>query len=127
MTKLPKQVATWSEYVEFCHNVFVASVDTDIGKAAFEESGVLSYWVTETIKIAESVTEVPLNDRVSSLVFVCQIWIMKCDFISKNFHELVLQLLNVLKRASRDIRQTLVIVSVELMFRLLEEFAGGRN
>ena len=70
--------------------MFVASAETPVGTELFEESGVLSYWVVETVKIAESVTEVPLNDRVSSLVFVCQIWLQKCDFMSKNFHELTL-------------------------------------
>jgi hypothetical protein len=48
---------------------------------------------------------------------------MKCDYMSRNFPDTTIALLNVLKRASRDMRQTLVIVSLELLFRLMEQFA----
>jgi hypothetical protein len=56
--------------VEFCHNLFVTTAETRIGKETFEDSGVLSYWITASIKVAESQGEVPLNDRISSLTFV---------------------------------------------------------
>jgi hypothetical protein len=52
---------------------------------------------------------------------------MKCDYMSRNFPDTTIALLNVLKRASRDMRQTLVIVSLELLFRLMEQFAQERN
>lgn len=35
--------------------------------------------------------------------------------------------MRILKKASRDIRKTLTIVSIELMFRLLERFASERH
>lgn len=35
--------------------------------------------------------------------------------------------MNILKRAARDIKQTLAIVSIELMFRLLEQFAKTKH
>jgi hypothetical protein len=70
--------------------------------------------------MAENTGEVPLNDRVASLVFVTQIWLSKSDFMSRNFPDTTVSLLNVLKRASRDMRQTLVVVSLELLFRLME-------
>jgi hypothetical protein len=47
--------------------------------------------------------------------------------MSRNFPDVTVSLLNVLKRASRDMRQTLVVVSLELLFRLMEQFAQSRN
>jgi len=35
--------------------------------------------------------------------------------------------MKILKKASRDIRKTLTIVAIELMFRLLERFAEERH
>jgi hypothetical protein len=98
-----------------------------VGKEVFEDSGVLSYWVTASIKKAESQGEIPINDRTSSLVFVSQIWLMKSDYMNENFSDVCDSMLNVLKKASRDERQTLVIVSLELLFRLMEKFSTERN
>jgi len=100
--------------------LFLATAETRVGKETFEDSGVLSYWITSAIKMAESQGEVPLNDRIASMCFACQVWLVKCDFMVRNFPDMAMSLLNVLKRASRDMRQTLVIVALELMFRLLE-------
>ena len=36
-------------------------------------------------------------------------------------------IMKILKKASRDIRKTLTIVAIELMFRLLERFSGERH
>ena len=93
---------SWSDYVEFCHNLFVSQADTRVGKETFEDSGVLSYWITSSIKVAESQGEIPINDRTSSLVFVSQIWLTKSDFMAENFPDVADSMLNVLKRASRD-------------------------
>ena len=35
--------------------------------------------------------------------------------------------MNLLKKGARDVKQTLAVVSVELMFRLLENFAAERH
>jgi hypothetical protein len=88
--KLNELLPNWSEYIEFCHNVFLTSADTLISKEAFEESGVLSYWISSTLAMAESEVKVPLNDRVSSMVFVAQIWLQKSDFVNRNFPDLAL-------------------------------------
>jgi hypothetical protein len=102
--KLIQQCDDWTSYAELCHDLFVATADTQAGRETFEKSGVLSYWITACIKMAENTGEVPLNDRVASLVFVTQIWLQKSDFMSRNFPDVTVSLLNVLKRASRDMR-----------------------
>ena len=47
-------------------------------------SGVLSYWVLQSLKIADSKGEITLDDRIASLVFLTEIWICKPEFIDKN-------------------------------------------
>lgn len=35
--------------------------------------------------------------------------------------------MRILKKAARDVRKTLTVISIELMFRLLEKFAGEQH
>lgn len=44
-------------------------------------TGVLSFWVLQSLKVAESSGDVTLDDRISSLVFITEIWLNKTDFI----------------------------------------------
>ena len=44
-------------------------------------TGVLSFWVLQSLKVAESAGEVTLDDRVTSLVFITEIWLNKTEFI----------------------------------------------
>ena len=45
-------------------------------------TGVLSFWVLQSLKVAESSGEVTLDDRISSLVFLTEIWLAKSEFIA---------------------------------------------
>jgi len=44
-------------------------------------NGVLSFWVFQSLKTAESTGEVTLDDRITSLVFLTEIWLLRPDFI----------------------------------------------
>ena len=44
-------------------------------------TGVLSYWVLQSLKVAESNSEITLDDRIASLIFLTEIWINKTEFI----------------------------------------------
>ena len=90
-------------------------------------TGVLSFWVLQSLKVAESMGDVTLDDRISSLVFLTEIWLNKTDFIDNTIQGTGQATLNILKRAARDIKQTLAIVAIELMFRLLETFAKVKH
>lgn len=79
-----------------------------------------------SLKIAESTSEVPLNDRIISLVFMTEIWSHKPLFIAKNLEGAPEAILSIMKRAARDVLHTLSSTSIELMFRLLETFATNR-
>ena len=90
-------------------------------------SGVLSYWVLQSLKIADTKGEITLDDRIASLAFLTEVWICKPDFIDKHIEGSGQVVLNLLKKGARDVKQTLSIISIELMFRLLENFAAERH
>ena len=90
-------------------------------------TGVLSFWVLQSLKVAESSGDVTLDDRISSLVFITEIWLNHTDFIDHTIQGAGQATLNILKRAARDIKQTLATVAIELMFRLLDNFAKTRH
>ena len=87
----------------------------------------LSYWIMASLKVAESTGEVPLNDRIISLVFMAEIWMNRPNFVGKRLEGASDSILHILKKAARDIRRTLSYISIELMFRLLESFASERH
>lgn len=62
-------------YATLCNDIFVSSLNTDLANAVIEQSGVLKYWLINSLRIAESNNEVPLNDRIASLVFLTEIWL----------------------------------------------------
>lgn len=91
-----------------------------------ELNGVLSYWVFQSLKVAESSGEVTLDDRITSLVLLTEIW-LSSDFMDSSIPGSGSATLNILKRAARDVKQTLAIVAIELMFRLLQVFAKVKH
>jgi hypothetical protein len=92
-----------------------------------DHSGVLSYWIMASLKVAESNDELPIDDRIISLIFIVEIWINKSTLISQQLDGAPEAILHILKKAARDIRHTLSYISIELMFRLLEIFAQNRH
>ena len=66
--------------------------------------GVLSFWVLQSLKVAESSGEVTLDDRIGSLLFLTEIWLNKTDFIDQTIQGAGNALINILKRAARDIK-----------------------
>lgn len=68
-----------------------------------------------------------LDDRISSLVFFTEIWLNRTDYIDTVIEGSGPAVLNILKRAARDVKQTLAIIAIELMFRILESFARVKH
>lgn len=87
----------------------------------------LNYWVLASLRVAESSGEVTLDDRITSLNLVCEILKEKPDYIASALEGATNTILTLLKRAARDVRQTLTFTSIELLFRLLEKFAKTKN
>lgn len=44
----------------------------------------LKYWILSALKVADSNSEVPLNDRIISLVFLTEMWLSKPKYVDKN-------------------------------------------
>ena len=87
----------------------------------------MSFWVLQSLRVAEGPVDITLDDRIQSLVFLTEIWLAAPEFIHDVLESSGPGILSILKRASRDIKQSLSVVAIELMFRLLEQFAGNRN
>lgn len=107
--------------------MLLPEVQTELGHEILQESGILSYWVLQSLRVAEGTIDITLDDRIQSLVFLTEIWLTNPDFIQNVLVSSGPGILSILKRASRDVKQTLSTVAIELMFRLLEAFASTRN
>ena len=79
--KLLQLLGNWSDYALFSLTVFNATIHSEIGNDTIEMNGVLSFWILQSLKVAESSGEVTLDDRISSLVLLTEIWLTRTDFI----------------------------------------------
>lgn len=87
----------------------------------------MRYWLTNAIKVAESKEVELLSDRIVSLIFMTQIWLQRPSLVENTVAGASESILKILKKAARDIRNTLTIVSIELIFRLLDKFAAEKH
>jgi hypothetical protein len=62
-----------------------------------------------------------------SLVFLGEIWRLRTKLVEQTNAKASDQIVNIFKRAARDMKRTLVVISIELMFRILESFAEERH
>ena len=82
--KLISMHSSWSEYAIFCQTIFMATHQSEIGQEVLEMNGVLSFWVLQSLKVAESTGEVTLDDRITSLIFLVEIWLNSTEFLDEN-------------------------------------------
>ena len=77
-----------------------------------EQGGILKFWVAESFKIADVNNQVSLNDRISSMVLLTEVWLAKPNYLdplSKASPETMIQ---ILKKGARDYQRTLCLVSI---------------
>ena len=75
--KLQRLLVNWSDYSQTCSDLFMMTLNAPLAGELIDQSGVLSYWIMATLKVAESNDEVPIDDRITSLLFMVEIWINK--------------------------------------------------
>jgi hypothetical protein len=75
--KMQNQLKSWSTYGTISNDIFQVSKDMELADRVLMQSGVVRYWLTNSLKVAESQNELPLNDRIVSLVFMTSIWMTK--------------------------------------------------
>ena len=75
------------------------------------------------MQVVESTGNLPLDDRIVSLVFMVEIWRTKTKLVERALVNAAEQITRALKRAARDMKRTLVVISIELLFRVLDTFA----
>ena len=101
--KLFQLLHQWSDYALFCQSVFDSTYHSEQGREVIEMTGVLSFWVLQSLKVAESSGQVTIDDRITSLVFLTEIWLNRTDFFDNVLMGTGQATLNILKRAARDI------------------------
>lgn len=57
---------SWSEYASLCSWLLLPYADIDMGVNVIQDSGVLSFWVLQGLRIAEGTTDmqVTIDDRI---------------------------------------------------------------
>lgn len=73
--KVPQMLGQYSESATFNQIVFQATFKSQIGLEVLLQTDVLTYWVQQSLKVVESPIDVTLDDRISSLIFLTEIWI----------------------------------------------------
>jgi hypothetical protein len=56
-----------------------------------------------------------------------EIWLARPQFFAKVLNNAPESIMRILKKGARDVRRTLCVISIELMFRLLLNFASERH
>jgi hypothetical protein len=62
-----------------------------------------------------------------SLVLLVEIWRLHSNLVEKWLSNAADIICNILKKSARDIKRTLCVISIELIFRILITFAGDRH
>ena len=60
-------------------------------------------------------------------MFLTEIWLHKSEFVESFLPGASDAIMKILRKASRDMSKNLTIVSIELMFRLLEKFSAEQH
>jgi len=78
----------------------------------FEQAGVLKFLVLESFRVADVDNQVSLNDRVSSTVFLTEVWLERPNFFDPLSRQSPEAMIQILKKGARDYQRTLCISSV---------------
>lgn len=109
-------IPDWALFAEFTLDLLM--VDSRLAQS----SEVLSSWIKNTSQTAESNYNMLLNDRLIALILLTELLQQSHQVQTPIFEKTV----EILKRASRDIRRTLITIAIELLFRLLGHFARNK-
>jgi len=91
----------------------------------FVFSGVLEAWVEYNSQMAEFDGVNTLDDRCAAVVFLCDVWAVKPDFVDSK-PEMGNNILSLLKRSCRDKDKLLRVLSYEQLFRVFSVFADTK-
>lgn len=86
----------------------------------------LDIWIDIAIRQAEAQGPHGLDDRITAMTLICDIWYLFSDYVDQK-PDLSGSLLATLRRCSRDRSIAARIVAISLMFRLLDKFAKEKN
>ena len=128
-------------YLELMHDMFDILNQTQSGRIAFIESGVLNVLIDMALQIAGTASTVVgdsgfpgsnpqmLSERTVSFVFLVDIWKQKADFIQSRANEsrMAEAIVRILKQGCRDRSKAVAILSMNLLASLLDQFSKERN
>ena len=128
-------------YLELMHDMFDILNQTQSGRIAFIESGVLNVLIDMALQIAGTASTVVgdsgfpgsnpqmLSERTVSFVFLVDIWKQKADFIQSRANEsrMAEAIVRILKQGCTDRSKSVAILSMNLLASLLDRFSKERN
>lgn len=110
------------ELLEFIHNIVHPLVESSILKEGILKEGVLDCWIELAFKSLESSAE----NKVNAIAILVDIWIIFPNYIEET-ENMAINILAVLKKGTREKIQGIRVMSIVLLFKLLEYLAKSKN
>lgn len=120
---MKKQFGSPMDYTNAINDIYpflVASSYTEI-----KESAVLSFWLEMTQKQADS-GKSTYDERIAALSFLTETWLVYTSYVDER-PEVGNEIITLLKKGCRDKYRPLRLVSICLLFKLLEKFSEEKN
>jgi hypothetical protein len=77
---LRTQMQQWYLYAQLCTDIFVSTVGQQLSMEVLEQGGVLKFWVSECFRVADVNNQVSLNDRITSMVLLTEVWLVRPNY-----------------------------------------------
>ncbi|KAL4454999.1 hypothetical protein ABPG74_006381 [Tetrahymena malaccensis] len=115
------------EYIRYISLIFPNLMEMQNYKEELLANRILDFWIEQSQKIADyDPIKNSVSDRQAALQLLCDCWITYPRHITDNL-QISIQILDLLKKGSRDFSQVLKFHSLQLLFVLLENFANQKN
>ena len=117
-----KFIENTEELIDFLHNILSPLVESSLVKEGILKEGVLDCWIDLIFKTLDNNQE----SKVNGLNFLVDLWINFASHIEET-ENLATNFLTVVKKGTRDKALNIRVMSVILLFKLLEFLAKTKN
>jgi len=91
-----------------------------------KESGILDFWVDMCLELGGLDTQNTAEEKIAAMTLLAEIWISYTEYVDRK-PDRVNFIQSIFKKSARDRLRGLRIVTVSLMFRILDKFAEDKN
>lgn len=112
------------EYISIINDIFPFLVIHS--NKEVKESGILDFWVDMCLELGGLDGQNSADEKIAAMTLLTEIWISFTEYIDKK-PDRVNFIQNIFKKSARDRLRGLRLVTVSLMFRILDKFAEEKN